>query len=139
MGYIELISLVMGFAFQIYANQQEALNNALQRSIAQGKADNANANDAEKRTKGYGVWVRRFIVVSIVLSFVYFPFFSAWANLPQVVEVKTTVGGYFWGLWPERIIVDFVPIVGFVMQDETKEIMKAIMFFYFGKSGAKSA
>jgi hypothetical protein len=88
---------------------------------------------------GYGVWVRRFIVVSLVFSFVYFPFFSAWANIPQVVEVKTTIGGYIWGLWPERVIVDFVPVVGFLMQDDTKEMMKAIIFFYFGKSGAKAS
>ena len=139
MGYIELISVIMGFAFQIYANQQAALNNALQRSISQGKADNSNANDAGKRVTGYGVWVRRFIVISIVLSFVYFPFFSAYSNMPQMVEVKTTIGGYFWGLWPKRIIVDFIPITGYLMQDDTKEIMKAIMFFYFGKSGAKAA
>ena len=134
MGTLEIISLIAGFVFQFIANQQKAQADALLATI---KRDQAYSEIADKAAARGGIWLRRFIVGSLLLSFVYFPFLSAWASLPVVVEVKSTIGGYLFGLIPERVIVDFVPIQGFLMQDDTKEMMRAIIFFYFGKSGAK--
>lgn len=139
MGWIELISFVAGYVMTLISKQQEAMANVAERAIAKANNNSDQADRANERIKGNagGLWVRRFIVFSILLSIVYFPAIATYLDIDIVKEVRRTVGGYLFGLWPEKVIVDFIPLKGLLIQEDIIQFMKAIMVMYFGRSCAK--
>ncbi len=138
MGVIELVSFIAGFVFKLIATQQENLTKIAERAIQVNNNNSDQADRANDRIQSKaGMWLRRFIVLSILLSIIYFPAIAGFLDIPILKEIRTTVGGWLFGLVPERVIIDFIPLKGLLIQEDIVQFMKAIMVFYFGKSCVK--
>lgn len=77
------------------------------------QAQDDSADRASKRGGKDASWVRRFIVISILLTMVYFPFIIAFTDVGVSVPVKEgwwifskTVYQEVSGLWVEQSLVD---------------------------------
>ncbi len=135
---LEIIGLISGFAFKFISNQQKGLQEAFLRSMQKNEASEKSIQNAREFAKlDSGKWIRRIIVLSILSAIVWLPAILPLLNIPVIAEVQTNIKGLFWGLFPDKIIVDFVPLNGFLMSEEVKESLKIIIGFYFGQAVAK--
>ena len=136
MPWLEIISLVGGFVFQVYANNQKNQHDLFKRSM--GYHDASEASVASARKFCGGTWIRRLIVCSLVFSAVFVPFLAGIFDIPLVVEKEIVSKGWLFGILPSKVMIDFVPIVGIFQDKEVWEMMKIIIFFYFGRSAGKA-
>ena len=102
------------------------------RESADKSADKAVARvsvDAGKIT-------RRFIVFSILLAVIYIPFWLTINDFSTVVEVKRESSGFF-GMF-SGTKTQFVQIQGYLLTDEIRQVLCAIVSFYFGQAAGKT-
>ena len=132
---IEVLSLlgggVAGFVFkligQMMANQAELAKLAIQRQAA---ADTSH-DKAAKRDPGS--WVRRLIVAAVLFAIIGAPFVLSLFGISTFVEGDAPVWfnpfSWFNSGWTE--------IKGFLILDEVKTSLLALVGYYFGQSSAK--
>jgi hypothetical protein len=127
---IEIITMLggslIGFAFRFMAAQQEALDGALQRSMA--SQDSADASAAQAAQRG-GTWVRRGLALSVVFALIIAPFVLALLGLPTFVEVPAAGWdflGLFTGGWEK--------VEGYLVLPEVRQAMLAVIGFYLGSA-----
>jgi hypothetical protein len=136
MPWLEIISLVGGFIFQVYANNQKNQHDLHKRALGFHEASEASV--ASARAFCGGTWIRRLIVCSLVFSAVFVPFIAGMFEIPLVVEKEIVVKGWLMGIFPDKVMIDFVPIAGIFQDKEVWNMMKIIIFFYFGRSAGKA-
>lgn len=131
---LELLSLlaggVSGFVMKLIAYQVQAQQELFRQTMAWMPAADESADKAA--TRG-GIWMRRFLVVSIMLAVVYFPLIMAFADIDTVVETNPAawdILGLFTG--------GFKEIEGYLIMEEVRSAVMAIIGFYFGQGTIRS-
>ena len=108
-------SAILGWVLKYFSNQQENTYRLL-------KQDEESREAASKRG---GVWVRRFIVVVMMSVFTFIVIGPAF-----IPELNTVIVNEGW-LWTTT-----TEIKGIMYDDATREILLAIIGYYFGTSAA---
>lgn len=119
---------------QLIADQHAMASKALELSIQASSAQNANANDAQKRGSGWG---RRFALVTVLFVAFAGLLISSWLNIPvsQVVykePILNLLGMLKLG-GGEKIITG----EGLFLPEYVGQSVQIIIAFYFGASAAK--
>ncbi len=131
---IELLSLigggVAGFVMRYMGAMSEMQNAALERALKTQTAMDESADKAAKRDPGS--WVRRFIVIAVFVGVIVLPFILAITGHGIVVEGDPQV---WWNplTWAND---GFVEIKSFLMMEEIRTSLLAIIGFYFGGAAA---
>lgn len=130
----ELLSLLAGgasgFVMKLIASQQAHQAAMFERSLVGAKADDDSADRAAVRG---GIWMRRFIVVSVMLAVVYFPLLLSYSGGTTVVETERAPWdflGVFTG--------GFKEVSGYFIMPEVRTAVLAIIGFYFGQGTIRS-
>ena len=125
----EIISLLAGgasgFVMKLIASQQSHQQAMFERSLIGMEASDVSADKAAARG---GVWMRRFIVVSIMLAVVYFPLLISAMDGVTVIETERAPWdflGVFTG--------GFEEVRGYLIMPEVRTAVLAIIGFYFGQ------
>ena len=130
----ELLSLIgggaAGFVFRLIGAMTEYQNAALERSLSWRRSADESADKAAQRDPGS--WVRRFIVISIFTALLLIPAVMAFAGLGIVVEGDPAI---WWNplTWAND---GFVEISTWLMIEEFRVALLAIIGFYFGGAAA---
>ena len=119
------------------AEGRKAKEESFNRLIEAQKASSESADLAAKRTGSGGAWVRRFLVVSIVLAVIGFPFIGSFFAVPTFVEVNRTTQEFLFGLVGGNEKVDFHQIDGYLLVKENRTVLLALSSFYFGQAAGK--
>ncbi len=131
---LELLSLigggVAGFVMRYMGAMSEMQNAALERALKTQTAMDESADKAAKRDPGS--WVRRFIVIAVFVGVIVLPFILAITGHGIVVEGDPQV---WWNplTWAND---GFVEIKSFLMMEEIRTSLLAIIGFYFGGAAA---
>ena len=130
----ELLSLigggVAGFVMRYMGAMTEMQNAALERTLKTQSAMDTSADKAAQRDPGS--WVRRFIVIAVFVGVMVMPFILAMTGHGIVVEGDPQV---WWNplTWAND---GFVEIKSFLMMEEFRTTLLAIIGFYFGGAAA---
>lgn len=130
----ELLSLLAGgasgFVMKLIASQQAHQAAMFERSLVGAKADDDSADRAAVRG---GIWMRRFIVVSIMLAVVYFPLLLSYSGGTTVIETERAPWDFL-GLFTGG----FEEVRGYLIMPEVRTAVLAIIGFYFGQGTIRS-
>lgn len=121
-----------GFVMRLLASQAEAQSRMMEMMLSKQKAADDSADRAAKRSAG--VWVRRFIAVSILFAVIIAPFILAIVDIPLALE-KQSGGGILSFIVGNSTTYENVQ--GFVLLPEVRQGMLALLSFYFGSSMVK--
>jgi hypothetical protein len=130
-------SSALGFVFKFMAEGRKSKDEALRRLIETQKTSSESADSAEKRGGAGGVWVRRFLVVSIVLAVIGFPFIASFLEVPTFVEVSQNSRQYLFGLVGGSEKTDYHQIDGYLLVQENRTVLLALSSFYFGQAAGR--
>lgn len=132
---IEILSLLgggaAGFLFKLIGtmmqNQADLAKLAIERQVA---VDDSQDRAAQRDP---GSWVRRFIVVSVLFAMVGAPFVLSLFGVSTYVE---SGGSVWWNpfTWLEPA---FHEVKGFLILDEMRTTLIALVGFYFGGAAAR--
>jgi hypothetical protein len=131
------VSSILGFVFRFLAESRKAKDDTFKRLIGLQKAATESADAASKRGGAGGLWVRRFLVISIVLGVIGFPFLASFFNVPTFVEVSQTSGKFLFGLFGGKSETEFQQIDGYLLVKENRTVLLALSSFYFGQAAGK--
>lgn len=133
MAFGSLTGFIFKFMAQRSQDNQKKFEMLMKRN--QFAEDTRNAA-AERATGSAGVWVRRFIVISIMFGVILAPFMATLLSIPVVLEVDVQKPIFFglFGTRPEKL---FVESLGYVLIPEIRQALTAIIGFYFGQSTVK--
>ena len=129
-------SSALGYVFKFMAEARKSKDDALRRLVAAHTASSESADAAASRTSG-GTWVRRFLVVSVVLAVIGFPFISAFFGVTTFVEITHLSREWLFGLVGGYERTDFHPVDGYLLVEENRTILLALSSFYFGQAAGK--
>lgn len=126
----ELLSLmaggVSGFVMKLIAAQVQQQHELFKQQMAWTAAAEDGADRANHRG---GIWMRRFLVVSVMLAVVYFPLLLELVGGTTVVETERApwdLLGVFTGGYQE--------VKGYLIMEEVRTAVLAIVGFYFGQA-----
>ena len=125
----------MGFVFRFMAESRKSRNDQFKQML-QGRKAAVESADAAARRDG-GKVVRRFLVVSVVVALIGFPFLAALLGIPTFVELTQTSREYFWGLIGGRTKTDFTEVGGYLLVEQNRTVLLAISSFYFGQAAGR--
>ena len=130
----ELLSLLAGgasgFVMKLIASQQAHQQAMFERSLVAAAAADDSADRAAVRG---GVWMRRFIVVSIMLAVVYFPLMISYTGGTTTIETERAPWDLF-GIFTGG----FEEVKGYLIMPEVRTAVLAIIGFYFGQGTIRS-
>ena len=130
----EIISLLAGgasgFVMKLIASQQAHQQAMFERSLVWAETSDLSADRAARRG---GVWMRRFIVVSIMLAVVYFPLILSFSGGTTVIETERAPWDFL-GLFTGG----FAEVKGYLIMPEVRTAVLAIIGFYFGQGTIRS-
>lgn len=137
----ELISLIAGsatgFIFRYMAEKRQAEQENFKRLLEANDRTNRNQNEAVKRVPiDAGKAVRQIIVLAILFGTIVAPFVLPFFGIPTVVEVIETHPEILFGLIPETKETIFQSVSGYLFTQENRQILLAIVGFYFGSATA---
>ena len=130
-------SSALGFVFRFMAEGRKSKDEALKRAIGAQQASSESADSAMARTGAGGVWVRRFIVASVVLAVIGFPFLSSFFQVPTFVEINEQSREWLFGLIGGRDNITYHQIDGYLLVKENRTVFLAVSSFYFGQAAGK--
>jgi hypothetical protein len=138
---VELISMlggsVTGFLFRYWAQKRENDKELFLRLIEANKTTTKNQDLAAERVPiDIGKGVRQTIVLAILFGTVLAPFILPFFGIPTFVEVDTIDPESFFGLVSTTTKKYFVEINGFLYATENRQVLVAIVGFYFGSAAA---
>lgn len=139
----ELITMgvgsVVGFIFKFLAERAKERQAQFERMMkAVDKVDESHNKAAQRVSVDAGKWVRRFIVFSILFAVVYVPFMLALTNNPTVIQVTSDRPEWLFGLFGGGTRTQFVQLQGYLMVEEVRMTLTALVGFYFGQATAKT-
>jgi len=125
------IGAAMGAYITMKAQSHAMLMETLQQSIAVSKSDNANQNDAAKRS---APWLRA--TIGIMIIFVSFGglLLAMWGDYPTTVLEKTDVKSFLGIQWGGKLKA--VVGEGFVIPPYLPSSVAAVVGFLFGAAAA---
>jgi len=137
----ELISLIggslTGFIFRFMAQKSQDQKEIFERLIAANKQTTENQDKAAKRVPlDVGKGVRQLIVLTVLFGTIAAPFILPFFGVPTFVEVDSSNPEALFGLIPETTKKYFVEINGYLYTSENRQILVAIVGFYFGTAAA---
>jgi len=137
----ELISLIggslTGFLFRFMAQKSQDQKEIFERLIAANKQTAENQDKAAKRVPlDVGKGVRQLIVLTVLFGTIAAPFILPFFGVPTFVEVDSSNPEALFGLIPETTKKYFVEINGYLYTSENRQILVAIVGFYFGTAAA---
>jgi len=113
------------------ASQAEASQRMLEAQIRRVTEITPIADESSDRAVARGgIWMRRFIVLSVMLAVVFLPFVLALLGKPVFVEKGPKEWWDFLGLFSGG----FEKVAGFLILDEIRTSLMAIVGFYFGQA-----
>jgi len=138
---LELLSLIggsaTGFLFRYMAEKRAADQENFKRLLEANDRTNRNQNEAIKRVPlDAGKAVRQIIVLAILFGTIVAPFVLPFFGIPTVVEVIQTHPEVLFGLIPETKETIFQSVTGYLFTQENRQILLAIVGFYFGSATA---
>ncbi len=130
----ELLSLLAGgasgFVMKLIASQQAHSQAMFERSLVAAEAADLSADKAAARG---GIWMRRFIVVSVMLAVIYFPLVVSMLNGVTTIETERAPWDLF-GIFTGG----FEEVKGYLIMPEVRTAVLAIIGFYFGQGTIRS-
>jgi hypothetical protein len=137
----ELISLIggsaTGFLFRYMAEKRQAEQENFKRLLDANKQTTENQDKAVQRVSvDAGKAVRQIIVLAILFGTIVAPFVLPFFGIPTVVEVVQTHPEILFGLIPETQETIFQSVSGYLFTQENRQILLAIVGFYFGSATA---
>lgn len=138
---LEILSMlggsVLGFLFRYLAEKRQNDKEIFERLITSNKQTTDNQDRAIIRIPyDAGKVVRQIIVLTILFATLAAPFILPFFGLPTFVEVDSTDPEGFFGLISQTTKKYFVEINGFLYTSENRQILVAIVGFYFGSAAA---
>ncbi len=130
-------SSALGFVFRFMAESRKAKDEALKRAIRSQEAATESADAAAKRGGAGGVWVRRFLVVSVVLAVIGFPFLASFFSVPTFVEISESSREWLFGLIGGKEKISYHQVDGYLLVKENRTVLLAVSSFYFGQAAGK--
>jgi hypothetical protein len=139
----ELISMLVGsavgFLFRYLAEKRQAEKEMFERLLTANKVTTENQDKAVKRVPlDVGKSVRQLIVLTVLFSTLFAPFILPFFGIPTFVEVDAQVPEGFFGIVSSTTKKYFVEIQGFLYTSENRQILVAIVGFYFGSAAASN-
>ena len=111
----------------------------MMRALERDKHREEAANSAAQRVNvSAGKFVRRSIVLAILFAVVFIPLLAPMWGLPVVVEGDVPGRSVLWGLITEAPTKMFTEINGVLLIPELRQVLLAIVGFYFGTASAKA-
>ena len=130
----ELLSLLAGgasgFVMKLIASQQGHQQRMFEQSLKAAEVADVSADKAANRG---GVWMRRFIVVSVMLAVVYFPLLISFQGGTTTIETERAPWDLF-GIFTGG----FEEVKGYLIMPEVRTAVLAIIGFYFGQGTIRS-
>ena len=130
----EIISLLAGgasgFVMKLIASQQAHQQVMFERSLLAAEAADVSADRAAGRG---GIWMRRFIVVSVMLAVIYFPLLLSFSGGITTIETERAPWDFL-GLFTGG----FQEVKGYLIMPEVRTAVLAIIGFYFGQGTIRS-
>jgi hypothetical protein len=139
----ELISMLVGsavgFLFRYLAEKRQSEKELFERLLTANKVTTENQDKAAKRVPlDVGKSVRQLIVLTVLFSTLFAPFILPFFGIPTFVEVDAKVPEGFFGIVSATTKKYFVEIQGFLYTSENRQILVAIVGFYFGSAAASN-
>ena len=135
---IELITMIgggiTGFIFRYMAERAKERARLWELALGTKKAQDSSADKAAKRVSiDAGKWVRRMIVVCVLFGVILAPFILSLLGYSTIVEVEETKPTWLFGGGTE---ISFVELPAYLMVEEVRQTLTAIVGFYFGNATA---
>ncbi len=135
----ELISLlgggVTGFLFRFWAQRAQDQKEMFQRLIEANRQTTENQDKAVQRVPiDLGKGVRQLIVLACLFAVVAAPFVLPFFGIPTFAEYTQKQPESFFGLIPETTRKYFVEIPGYLFAEENRQVLLAVVGFYFGSA-----
>ena len=133
----ELISLlgggVTGFLFRYWAQQAQDRKEMFEMAMGANKQTTDNQDKAVQRVPlDMGKNVRRIIVLACLFAVVAAPFVLPFFGISTFAEFTQKQPESFFGLIPETTKNYFVEIPGYLFAEENRQVLLAVVGFYFG-------
>ncbi|MBQ6534763.1 MAG: hypothetical protein IJI37_06285 [Opitutales bacterium] len=129
-GLATMIVTVLGQLAALNTQKFSAVLEALQR---QQSADVASHDAAFARSGDDGARFRRIMYFSAFFVLAICPFvFAFFRDIPVAVETTEQVGGWLWGLIPEKEVFKIAYVRGFYLAAEWKELLANLISAYIG-------
>jgi len=137
----EVVSLIaggaVGFLFRYMAQKSQDQKEMFERLMAANRQTTENQNAAAERVPlDVGKGVRQIIVLAILFGTFLAPFVLPFFGVPTFVEVDATTPEGLFGLFPQYTKKFFVEINGYLFTSENRQILLAVIGFYFGSASA---
>ena len=137
----EVVSLIaggaVGFLFRYMAQKSQDQKEMFERLMAANRQTTENQNAAAERVPlDVGKGVRQIIVLAILFGTFLAPFVLQFFGVPTFVEVDATTPEGLFGLFPQSTKKFFVEINGYLFTSENRQILLAVIGFYFGSASA---
>ena len=125
----------MGFVFRFMAESRKSRNEQFKHMI-QGRKQAIESADAAAKRDG-GKIIRRFLVVSVVVALIGFPFLASLLDISTFVELTQTSREWFWGVGGGKTSTGFTEVGGYLLVEQNRTVLLAISSFYFGQAAGK--
>jgi len=130
--------MVAGFVMRLIAIRSQQQTDFQMAAIGKINAATESADRAAARTKDGGKFARRLIVLFILFSVVLVPLLAPMWGLPVVVEHDKKFGTLFFGLIELPSFKQFTTVYGVLLIPELRQVLLAIVGFYFGAGSARA-
>ena len=131
-------SSLTGFLFKYWAEKRQDQKELYERMIGRSKRQDESHNLAIERVgHNAGKTIRRIIVVTILFGTIMAPFILPFFGIPTVVEITEKDGSFFGFGGGESI--SFHEVYGYLFTEENRQVLLAIVGFYFGQAAGKHA
>lgn len=131
---------VAGFVMKLLAIRSQQNNDLMMKALDRDKAAMDATNAAAQRVSvSAGRFVRRAIVLAILFAVVFIPLLAPMMGLPVVVEGEEGGTSILWGLISEAPQKIFTEINGVLLIPELRQVLLAIVGFYFGTASARAS
>jgi hypothetical protein len=135
----ELLSLIgggfSGFLFKYLAQRAQDQKEMFDRLLKANAQTTENQDKAAQRVPiDVGKNIRRLIVLTCLFAVVAAPFVLPFFGIPTFVEFSQKQPESFFGMIPETARRYFVEIPGYFLAQENRQVLLAVVGFYFGSS-----
>lgn len=132
-----LFGSVTGFIFRYMAERAKEKADFYQAALKMKAAeDDSSDRAAQREPTDVGKWVRRIIVVSVLFGVILAPFILSLIGLSTIVQVETENPSWFFGMFGGGTEISFIELKGYLMSQEVRQTLTAIVGFYFGNASA---
>jgi hypothetical protein len=130
---------VTGFLFKYWAQRAQDQKETFDRLLQANARTTENQDKAALRVPiDVGKNVRRFIVLSCLFAVVAAPFVLPFFGIPTFVEFSQKQPDAIFGVIPETTRKYFIEIPGYFLAEENRQVLLAVVGFYFGSAAGSN-